>query len=287
MLNGLAVFQKLLGDAVLYKGSAAAGKIIGKGLPAWNQHMPRGAGKLPAIGKSGSKMIVYMPSCAIRTMGDSVHDPAESIAKVSVKVLERAGYSIIYPHNVSDLCCGKAFETKGLFEEADAKSNEMQAALLKASNNGKYPIFCETSPCLARMRKMMDKRLKMYEPVEFAMTYLVDRLSLKKQKTKIAIHPTCSTRILGLEEPFIRLAELCADEVIWPREIQCCGFSGDKGFSHPELNKSALENLSDTIQGCNMGYSTSRTCEIGLSLHGKVPYRNVMYLLDECSSGMV
>lgn len=284
LLNGIALFQRLLGDALMYKGAAAAKKIAGKGLPTWNEHMPRGAGKLAKTSKTGSDKIVYMPSCAIRSMGDTVHDPAESLSNVIVSVLQRAGYHVIYPENVSDLCCGKAFETKGLFEVAETKSKQMEAALLKASDNGRYPVFCETSPCLARMRKVMDSRLKLYEPVEFAIHYLTDRLTLKKTQKRIAIHPTCSTRLLGLEQSLLRLAQQCADEVIWPREIQCCGFSGDKGFSHPELNKSALELLSDRIQGCDMGYSTSRTCEIGLTLHGKVPYRNIMYLIDECSS---
>ena len=31
------------------------------------------------------------------------------------------------------------------------------------------------------------------------------------------------------------------------------------------------------------GYSTSRTCEIGLSLNGGIPYRSIAYLVDECT----
>jgi len=135
------------------------------------------------------------------------------------------------------------------------------------------------------MKKVMDTRLKMYEPVEFTLLFLGERLPLRKARKRIAIHPTCSTRLLGLAEPFFELAGRCAEEVIWPRDIQCCGFSGDKGFSHPELNRSVLETLGEQIAGCEMGYSTSRTCEIGLSLHGKIPYRSIMYLLDECSAG--
>lgn len=283
MLNGVAIFQRLLGDAMMNKSSSVARKIVGKKLPAWNEQMPRGGKKPPTPSAEGSDIVVYMPSCAIRTMGDSVHDPAEPLADVTVRVLERAGYSVIIPEGVNELCCGKAYETKGLFDEADAKSREMEDALLKVSRNGQYPILCETSPCLARMKKVMDERLKLYEPVEFAYQYLLNRLTLKKVYGRIAIHPTCSTRLLGMDEPLFQLAEQCAETVVWPRDIQCCGFSGDKGFSHPELNKSALENLAVTIKACEEGFSTSRTCEIGLSLHGKVPYKNVMYLLDTCS----
>jgi D-lactate dehydrogenase len=285
LLDGVALFQRLLGDALMYKSATVAKKVVGKGLPSWNEHMPRGGKRLANIpGKTG-ETIIYMPSCAIRTMGDSVHDPAEPLATVTIRVLERAGYNVVYPENINTLCCGKAFDTKGLFDEARLKASEMEAALLKASDNGKFPIFCETSPCLAHMRKVLDQRLKMYEPIEFATKYLAHRLTFTKVKHRVAIHPTCSTRLLGLAESFVTLAEQCAEDIVWPEEIQCCGFSGDKGFSHPELNKSALENLAEKIQGCEMGYSTSRTCEIGLSLHGKVPYRNIMYLLDLCTTG--
>lgn len=283
LLDGVARVQRLLGDAMMKRSSEAARKIVGKKVPSWNEHMPRGVRKLPVPAQKSTDVVVYMPSCAIRTMGDSVHDPAEPLADVTIRVLERAGYSVIFPEKMDELCCGKAFETKGLLEEALVKSREMEDALLKVSRNGEYPILCETSPCLARMKKVMDDRLKLYEPVEFACQYLLTRLALKKVHGRIAIHPTCSTRLLGLDEPLFRLAEQCAETVIWPREIQCCGFSGDKGFSHPELNRDVLESLAATIQGCEEGFSTSRTCEIGLSLHGKVPYKNVIYLLDTCT----
>ncbi len=284
LLNGVALFQKLLGDALMYKAASTARKLSGRRLPAWNEQMPRGAKKPARPTGEGVQPVVYVPSCAIRTMGDSVHDPAEPLAEVTVRVLERAGYRVIIPEKIEELCCGKAFETKGLFEEADAKSREMEAALLRASEDGKFPIMCETSPCLARMKKVMDKRLNMYEPVEFTLKFLSARLTLKKLSRRIAVHPTCSTRLLGLAEPLFELAGRCAEDVVWPRDIHCCGFSGDKGFSHPELNRSVLETLAEQISGCDVGYSTSRTCEIGLSLHGKVPYRSIMYLLDECSA---
>jgi len=37
------------------------------------------------------------------------------------------------------------------------------------------------------------------------------------------------------------------------------------------------------LEGCTIGYSTSRTCEIGLSEKGGIPYKNFMFLLDEAS----
>ncbi|MCG6930489.1 MAG: FAD-binding oxidoreductase [Desulfofustis sp.] len=283
LLSGAGGAQRLLGDDLMYKISAGARKLSRSRLPSWNDQMPRGARKLPRPEKTGIDSVVYVPSCAVRTMGDSLHDPAEPLAEVTVRLLEKAGYAVIIPEDISRLCCGKAFETKGLLDEADAKAAEMEKALLAASSDGELPILCETSPCLARMRKVMDGRLKLYEPIEFTMHFLLSRLKLSRKYRKIAIHPTCSTRLLRLEEPLLQLAEQCADQVVWPRDIQCCGFAGDKGFSHPQLNRSALEHLAERISGCEQGFSTSRTCEIGLSLHGNVPYKNILYMLDACA----
>jgi D-lactate dehydrogenase len=37
--------------------------------------------------------------------------------------------------------------------------------------------------------------------------------------------------------------------------------------------------------GCVRGYSSSRTCEIGLSEQAGFPYRSIIYLVDACTSG--
>jgi D-lactate dehydrogenase len=79
------------------------------------------------------------------------------------------------------------------------------------------------------------------------------------------------------------VANACAKHVFLPEEDGCCGFAGDKGFDTPELNASALSRLRQQIpEGCEQGYSNSRTCEIGLSRHSGIPYRSIAYLVDRC-----
>jgi len=184
------------------------------------------------------------------------------------------------------LCCGQAFESKGYLTQADRKSKELTDALLVASNNGEIPVLCDTSPCLYRMRAMSDKRLQLLEPIEFVLIYLMKRLKFTPLDVKVAVHPTCSTRKMGLEEKLEQLARACAREVVMPREVYCCGFAGDLGFKLPELNASALKDLHVHVCTCEAGYSTSKTCEIGLSLHAGIPYRSILYLVDEASESM-
>jgi len=88
---------------------------------------------------------------------------------------------------------------------------------------------------------------------------------------------------MGLDSDFLALAEACADQVFQPEEEGCCGFAGEKGFTTPELNASALGRLKQQLpDGCDSGYSNSRTCEIGLSRHSGIPYRSILYLVDAC-----
>jgi D-lactate dehydrogenase len=90
---------------------------------------------------------------------------------------------------------------------------------------------------------------------------------------------------MGLEAKLRAVAEACATDVTVPADVTCCGWAGDRGFNFPELNAHALRALPRSLpNGCVAGYSTSRTCEIGLSAHGGVTYRSIVYLVDACSA---
>ena len=91
---------------------------------------------------------------------------------------------------------------------------------------------------------------------------------------------------MGLSPRFRKLAEMCAEKVIVPDGVGCCGWAGDRGFTRPELNASALARLRSSLPAdCEAGYSTSRTCEIGLSVHSGIPYSSILHLVDECTVG--
>ena len=128
-------------------------------------------------------------------------------------------------------------------------------------------------------------RMKLYEPAEFIYTFLRERLVFHPIHRPVAVHVTCSMRKMGLTDTIVRLAKLCSDSVLVPEEIGCCGFAGDRGFTHPEVNAYALRKLRPQIEraGVVVGYSNSRTCEIGLSTNAGVPYVSIAYLVDECT----
>jgi D-lactate dehydrogenase len=280
--------HQLLGTRSLQRITAGIRKLSQGRVPSWNSFVPGAAGQVPRPNPhaDGSARVVYFPSCVSRTMGPARGDPqAESLPTVTVRLLKKAGYSVIFPDSMQHLCCGTPFESKGFTEQADVKLKELEAALLQASDDGRIPVLCDTSPCLYRMRTSMESRLKLYEPSEFVYDFLMERLEFEPLDTTVALHHTCSNMKMALEHKLLALAQACAKDVVVPDLVGCCGFAGDRGFTHPELNQSALKELKPALnEKCTAGYSTSRTCEIGLSRHSGLYYKSIVYLVDECTN---
>ena len=279
--------QRTLGQVRVDALSAALRDLGGGRLPLWDRHMPSGASPPAPVATDGRKRraVVYFPSCVSRAMGPAMGDPdSDPLHAVTVRVLSRAGFQVIYPPELSRLCCGTPFESKGFPRQADRKSAELESALLTASRGGEIPVLCDTSPCLYRMRKVMTPVLTMYEPSEFVTRFLISRLQFTRQAEPVALHHTCSNMKTGIEDHLVTAARACCDRVIVPELVGCCGFAGDRGFNYPELSAAALKELRGSLgPDCRSGYSTSRTCEIGLSRHSGIYYKSIFYLVERCT----
>ncbi|MBN8440379.1 MAG: FAD-binding oxidoreductase [Thauera sp.] len=259
-------------------GSTLLARLTGG---AWKEGMPRPQPAGRPHASAGDK-VVYFPTCAGRIFGADT--PEAALSATVIRVLERAGYAPIVPEGVDALCCGQSFASKGMAEEADSKSAELEAALRQASANGKYPIVLDASACSLRMKTFLAERLPVYDLVEFAHDALLPRLMLARKTDPVLIHLNCSARRMGFEDKLTKLAKACAEQVTLPAEVKCCGFGGDRGFVVPELNAHALRKLhTDIPAGCCGGYSSNQTCEIGLTAATGLPYRSIVHLLDECS----
>ncbi len=267
------------------------------GIPLWTPAMPKAYSinkalkqkhqEIPETTKNEESLkVVYFPSCINQTMGVARKSPEEMpLINKMVSLLQKAGYEIIFPKKMDNLCCGTIWESKGMLDIADRKAMELEMALYEASEQGRYPVLCDQSPCLHRMRQTIS-RLKLYEPAEFIFTFLQDKLNFTRSQEGIALHITCSMRKMGLAEKIIALAQLCSDNVFIPEEVGCCGFAGDKGFTQPEVNQYALRKLKPQIEAnkIQIGYSNSRTCEIGLTTNSGIPYVSIVYLVDKCTT---
>ena len=277
----------VLGDKLM--GALARG-LHAAGLPLWTPSMPKAynaAKKLPKSHVEKDK-VVYFPSCLNQTMGtDKASEGMRPLAEEMTALLQKAGYEVIFPKNMDALCCGTIWESKGLPDMAAKKTRELENALWEASEHGKYPVVCDQSPCLHRMKQHMTK-VTLYESAEFIWKFLKDRLVFSRTDTPVALHLTCSTKLMKIDSMVYDLACLCSSKVLVPQGVGCCGFAGDKGMTHPELNAYALRKLRPQIEaaGIEVGYSNSRTCEIGLQTNSGIPYRSIVYLVNACTQAV-
>ncbi len=285
-LSAVGFCHTILGTTLMKGISGGMRAISGNLIPQWNPYLPLGAKKIkqPQNQIISEKKVVYFSSCINRAMGVSKENRKEKqLSEKMVELLNKGRFEVIYPRNINNLCCGMAFLSKGYTEAGLKKSDELENALLEASENGKYPVLCDMSPCLFTMKENMKSGLKLYEPVEFILNYLLANLEITPIDETISVFAVCSMKKMGLEGKLLELAQKCATKVIVP-QTNCCGFAGDRGFSYPELNQHGLRNLKAQLpENVTSGYSTSRTCEIGLSLHSGVSHQSIIYLVDKVS----
>ena len=280
---GLADFgHNVLGSKMM---SAVAKGLHAAGAPLWTPAFPKAyrADKVLKQTDGRDLKVVYFPSCLNQTMGvDMASKGMKPLAEEMVELLNKAGYDVIFPERMDSLCCGTIWESKGLPKIAEKKVKELEDALYIASDYGRYPVVCDQSPCLHRMKSKMTK-VKLYESAEFVWTFLKDRLTFSPVSTPVALHLTCSTKLMKLDKILYDLACMCSKDVFIPEGVGCCGFAGDKGMTHPELNAYALRKLGAQLKEkrIEVGYSNSRTCEIGLQTNSGVPYRSIIYLVNQ------
>ncbi len=299
---GAWVAEHFRGTKVAIRGTlglaAGARSVLGKtvmsgigkglhatGLPLWTPEFPLPVKVRKPLQVNRPNKVVYFPSCLNQTMGRAPKDKVKPLASEMVELLNKAGYEVLFPPRMESLCCGTIWESKGMPDVADKKVKELEEALWEASEQGKYPVLCDQSPCLHRMRQCIQK-MKLYEPAEFIAKFLLDKLDFHLTDKPITVHVTCSTRLMGLKDVIIGLAKMCSTRVYVPEEIGCCAYAGDKGMTNPELNAYALRKLKPALQerGIEEGYSNSRTCEIGLSHNGGITYRSIVYLVNACTT---
>ena len=282
--------RAVLGD----RGAAGLARVsrkVGLDLPLGLPDLPRPASAtLPRTRREGAHA-VYLPSCLSRVLGPG--DGDRPLAEVVVEVCERAGTPVWIPEGVSDHCCGMPFGSKGYKEAAASAASRYVTAIWEWTDEGRLPVVLDTSPCAHTLRhcgpdlktpsRERHESLEVLDGVEFAVQQVVPRLETRHRKGVVALHPVCSTVKMGIDGLLASAALPFCTRAVVPPSAGCCGFAGDRGFLVPELTASATAAEAREVRsGAFDGfYSSSRTCEIGLTRATGRPYRSFWYLLDE------
>ncbi len=262
----------------------------------WSAEMPfprRGA--LPRS-HSVIAHAVYFPACISRIMGALPGEPNDTtIMQAMLNVAERAGVNLYVPADITGNCCGVPFSSKGFEAAHDAAVNHTIENFFRWSDGGSLPIVVDTSPCTyglktsrphlsAANQEKFDK-LRIVDSIEFAHDRLLPTLPIYRKVDSVALHPVCSAAKMAIVPKLIRISKACSETVLVPRDAGCCAFAGDRGFLLPELTAAAtaVEAAQATAEPHDGYFSSSRTCEIGMTrATGKV-YRSYLHLLNYAS----
>lgn len=239
--------------------------------------------------------IIYFSTCINRSFApqSSLKD-TRALQEVFESLCEKARVSVVYPQNLSNLCCGKAY--KDYPQSAKLKRKEVYRALessvkeLQSKGVEQIHIVCDHSACSYELKnglKELDSTLTILDMPECIESTLLPRLHITPLDEDIALYAMCATRKGKWDKSLESIAKTCTNgEVIVHSKTQCCGFAGNKGFICSELNASALRELSEFYKDRKLrfGFSSSSTCEIGLNDKTNITWQNLIYLVDSVSA---
>ncbi len=275
----------------------------GKGLPK------AATANLPGTVREGAAA-VYVPSCTNRIFGSPADGPisreagrksphrraAGGLAEALVSVSARAGLPVWIPGEVAGSCCGLPWGSKGYEDAHRHKANEMVERLWRWSGEGELPVVIDAASCTHAVAEpgegVLDEenaarlaQLQILDSVAWAHDCLLPRLEVARKVGSATVHPTCATRQMCLAPRLRSLADALAEDVYVAPSATCCGFAGDRGFSHPELTAAATADQAAELAGRRFDahLSSNRTCEIGLARATGEPYESFVFLLERLS----
>ena len=292
--------QKILGLGFMQGVTGILDKIT-RGLMdeafwQWCAEMPRPRrGALPKRPRENADA-VYFPACISRMMGALPGEQQETtVMQALLQVADRAGVKLYVPEDIAGNCCGVPFSSKGFEAAHHASVDHTVENFFRWSNGGELPIVIDTSPCTYGMKtarahltpanQAKFDKLTILDSIEFAHDRLLPKLPIHRKVHSVALHPVCSATKMAITPKLVKISNACSETVLVPRDAGCCAFAGDRGFLFPELTASAtnVEAAQATAEEQSGYYSSSRTCEIGMTrATGKV-YQSYLHLLDYVS----
>ena len=286
-----------LGGLPARAGSRALRALLSDELvPDFPPDMPHAAsGRLPRTEREGAAA-VYMPACVNRIFGrprGAARRP--SLPEAMVALSARAGQPVWIPDDAAGHCCGVPWSSKGFRAGHELMANRTVEALWRWSGEGELPVVIDASSCslglgdevvgaLDERNRERHAQIEVIDSVAWAHRMLPALKPVAKLGS-VAIHPTCSTRHLGLTAELKALGAAIADEVTVPIRATCCGMAGDRGLLHPELTRSATSEQAAELAGRSHDayLCSNRTCEIGLQQGTGQAYESVVIALERAT----
>jgi D-lactate dehydrogenase len=272
-------------------GSAVtATTVLGRALlgsdtvPRWTAELPRGGRARRRPQPSAAPDAVYLPAC-VNVMFGPAEGPGVQVAFEDL--CAAAGITLLVPEGIEALCCGTPWSSKGVASGYAAMRAAVLPVIREATDGGRLPVVCDASSCTEGFRHLVDSdpdlRVEVVDVVAFVAERVLPTLGEYVRLDTLALHPTCSSTQLGLDDALVAVAEAVAETVTVPLDWGCCAFAGDRGMLHPELTAAATRREAAEVArlGAQAHASCNRTCELGMTRATGATYRHVVELLAE------
>ncbi|MEG6660456.1 (Fe-S)-binding protein, partial [Pseudomonas aeruginosa] len=102
--------------------SHSLSQASGGRVPQWTPALPQPVRLAPPPAPLDDERprVVYLAACVSRAMGPAFGDEErEPLLDKTRRLLEKAGYQVVFPDNLDNLCCGQPFASKGYAKQAD------------------------------------------------------------------------------------------------------------------------------------------------------------------------
>jgi D-lactate dehydrogenase len=198
-----------------------------------------------------------------------------------LRLADRAGVRLLVPAGIERVCCGTPWSSKGL----DRGYEAMRARVQELVFDRNLPVVIDSTSCTEGFRRLLPDA-GVVDAVAYVADELLPRLTVHRRLPSLAVHPTCSSTRLGINDALMRVAAAIADEVVVPEGWGCCGFAGDRGMLHPELTASATRTEAEGLTGRSFAAyaSANRPCEIAMTRATGHVYRHILELVDNATS---
>jgi D-lactate dehydrogenase len=295
--------EKIISTNGLSAISRIAEKITGSTLPKWNTSIPHVPGRYAK--DPDKKEFIYFPSCISRQLGQpraNANQRQLTLVEALTTIAERANIGLYIPKDISGICCGMPFSSKGYTAAYKSILHKTLRKFWEWSEHGKLPIVIDTTSCIYSMRNfdgissdtdhilspedfVIYHQLTLIDSIEFIHDTLIPHLDIHLIDEEIVLHPNCSARKMGLDSKLLAIAQKCAKSATVPLNLGCCAFAGDRGLLFPELTRSATRMEAAEVNANVYGgfYSSNITCEIGMSSATGKSYEGIVYLVEKAS----
>ncbi|MGZ4223712.1 MAG: FAD-binding and (Fe-S)-binding domain-containing protein [Solirubrobacteraceae bacterium] len=263
-------------------------RLGGRAARLWRSSIPQAAPELPFTVREGA-VAVYLPSCINRIFGNAPGAPMRpSVPQALAAISMRAGLPLWIPDDVAGHCCGLPWSSKGYQSGHELMASRTRTALARWTGDGSLPVVSDATSCThALLTDVAAEGIEVIDSIAWVHDRLLERLDVSHKLSSVVVHPTCSSRHLGLSGKLEAVASQLSDDVVVPVTAGCCGMAGDRGYLHPELPASALRDVTSELEGRSFDacVSSNRTCEVALRQVTGRSYESFVLALEALTRG--